>query len=198
MHLLAPARSALALIGISHFALTGSLALTGSSWLWLLLIGSGPCVSLSRGAGILLSQFTVSTSGDHVIVSQNRGVLVITRWHNLTYHCRINSSCSGGWRSFTIIQLQAAFQHCCREGVCISHLSVGGSSSGSLRLGLALYSGGLAGWAQTLCSVAVFADAYAQANRLRSGSDRVFSCLLTGFLVYWYQGSIRWRRHMTV
>ncbi|RDW42840.1 hypothetical protein B0I75DRAFT_146425 [Yarrowia lipolytica] len=53
------------------------------------------------------------------------------------------------------------------------------SSSGSLRLGLALCSGGLAGWAQTLCSVAVFADAYAQAEQAGSGSDRVSAVLFT-------------------
>ncbi|KAB8281974.1 hypothetical protein LXG23DRAFT_48633 [Yarrowia lipolytica] len=53
------------------------------------------------------------------------------------------------------------------------------SSSGSLRLGLALCSGGLAGWAQTLCSVAVFADSYAQAEKAGSGSDRVSAVLLT-------------------
>jgi hypothetical protein len=62
---------------------------------------------------------------------------------------------------------------------CCWHLSVGGSSSGSLRLGLALCSGGLAGWAQTLCSVAVFADAYAQAEKAGSGSDRVSAVLFT-------------------
>ncbi|KAB8285106.1 hypothetical protein B0I75DRAFT_145611 [Yarrowia lipolytica] len=53
------------------------------------------------------------------------------------------------------------------------------SSSGSLRPGLALCSGGLAGWAQTLCSVAVFADAYAQAEQAGSGSDRGSAVLLT-------------------
>ncbi|KAJ8055660.1 hypothetical protein B0I75DRAFT_148731 [Yarrowia lipolytica] len=53
------------------------------------------------------------------------------------------------------------------------------SYSGSLRLGLALCSGGLAGWAQTLCSVAVFADAYAQAEKAGSGSDRVSAVLFT-------------------
>jgi hypothetical protein len=47
------------------------------------------------------------------------------------------------------------------------------------RLGLALCSGGLAGWAQTLCSVAVFADAYAQAEQAGSGSDRVSAVLFT-------------------
>lgn len=41
------------------------------------------------------------------------------------------------------------------------HFSIGRSSSGSLWLGLGLCSGGQECWTQTLCSVAVFADAHA-------------------------------------
>ncbi|KAB8280931.1 hypothetical protein LXG23DRAFT_50873 [Yarrowia lipolytica] len=52
-------------------------------------------------------------------------------------------------------------------------------SSGLLRLGLTLCSGGLAGWAQTLCSMAVSSDAYSQAEQAGSGSDRVSAVPLT-------------------
>ncbi|RDW45272.1 hypothetical protein B0I75DRAFT_138977 [Yarrowia lipolytica] len=96
---------ALALIRKKHLALIGSLALIGlSSWLWLLLIGSGPCY---QGAGILLSQFTVPPSR-----CRHRFTVSLLCWHNLTCLSRYNVSCSGGWWNFTIVQLQAAFQRC--------------------------------------------------------------------------------------
>ncbi|RDW29688.1 hypothetical protein B0I72DRAFT_163255 [Yarrowia lipolytica] len=54
---------------------------------------------------------------------------------------------------------------------------VGRWLSGSLRLGLVLCSGGLAGWAQTLCSMAVFVDS--NAKQAGSGLVRVPAVLLT-------------------
>jgi hypothetical protein len=120
----------------------------------------------------LLSQFTVSPLRccHHFTVS-------LLCWHNLTCIIRYNVSCSGGRCNFTFVQLHTAFQR--SRSVFFRHLSAGGSSSGLLRLGLTLCSGGLAGWAQTLCSMAVSSDAYAQAEQAGSGSDRVSAVPLT-------------------
>ncbi|KAB8280416.1 hypothetical protein BKA91DRAFT_141992 [Yarrowia lipolytica] len=81
----------------------GSLALTGlSSWLWL--FRSGTC---SQGAGLQLSQFTVSPSR-----CRHRFTVSLLCWHNLTCLSRYNVSFSGVWWNFTIVQLQAAFLRC--------------------------------------------------------------------------------------
>ncbi|RDW47035.1 hypothetical protein B0I75DRAFT_162740 [Yarrowia lipolytica] len=63
------------------------------------------------------------------------------------------------------------FNHCSAPG--------GFSALSYCCLSAFLCSGGLVGWARTLCTIAVFADAYAQAEQAGSGSDRVSIVLLT-------------------
>ncbi|AOW07151.1 uncharacterized protein YALI1_F18696g [Yarrowia lipolytica] len=164
---------ALALIRKKHLALIGSLALTGlSSWLWLLLIGSGPCY---QGAGILLSQFTVPPSRLSSIVFHS-----VHSCAGITLTClsRYNVSCFWGLGGISpSCSSRRAFQRCLLV-FCCWHLSVRAA------LVLALCGPGLApllwrplaGWAtNTFCSVAGLC------RRLCSGGKKLGS----GFGSWW-------------